>query len=189
MHSFHAYELPELLHKQENDNLLPSDCCQDFILWQCIVDKVVEKELAVPETGTNNSERVPRKLSHVEQNAIAYCAGSVIRKMLNKWKDDAVKTECLKQLVKDRDLIDDLDSSQLWLNASDRGGFFHISDVGLDLFMEIEVFVYDHLMEKDVRDMDTLKFMACQDPDILSIWSHLEEIDDISTDIATMMQS
>ena len=53
--------------------------------------------------------------------------------------------------------------------------------------MEIEVFVYDHLMEKDVRDMDTLKYMACQDPDILSIWSHLEEIDDISTD--TFMQN
>ena len=72
--------------------------------------------------------------------------------------------------------------STVWLNASDRGGLFHISDVGLDLFMEIEVFVYDHLMEKDVRDMDTLKFMA-------SIWSHLEEIDDISTNVATTMQS
>ena len=82
-----------------------------------------------------------------------------------------------------------MDSSQPWLNASDRGGLIHISDVGLDLFVEIEVFVYDHLMEKDVRDMDTLKFMACEDPDILSIWSHLEEIDDISTDVATTMQS
>ena len=36
--------------------------------------------------------------------------------MLNKWKDDAVKTECLNQLVKDRDLIDDLDCSQLQWN-------------------------------------------------------------------------
>lgn len=172
MHSFRAYELPELLTKQDTDKLLPSACCHDFILWQCIVDHLVERELKIPQALCLADGKYPRVLTHVEQNAITYTAGSVIRKLLDRYKFiDKEKTECLNGLIKDRSEIDACDSSEVWLNTTDRGGLYHVTDEGNDLFVEIELFVYHHLLEKDVKDMATLHEMAHKDPDILNIWT------------------
>ena len=45
LHSFRAYELPKLLLEQSHSNLLPDSSCEDLILWQCILDITVKKEL------------------------------------------------------------------------------------------------------------------------------------------------
>lgn len=168
LHSFRAYELPKLL--TEHGKLLPSGCLHDLILWQSLVNKVVEKELGhgVPKIAKKGNLR---KLTQVEQNAIIYTAGSVIRKLLDKYKSDTEMTHCLNELIKEKDEVDEYDTSKVWLNISDRGGLYHITDVGTDLFMEIETFIYNHLVKKDVADVNSLCKMACEDLDILNIWA------------------
>lgn len=66
-----------------------------------------------------------------------------MRKLLEKWKLDAEKVKCLNGLIKDRDMIDGYDSCEVYLNLTDRGSLYHVTDLALDLFAEVEVFIYD----------------------------------------------
>ena len=58
-----------------------------------------------------------------------------------------------------------------WLEATDRGGLYYITDTAFDLFVEIEVFVYSHLSQSQQQNLDQLQKSACGDPDILTAWS------------------
>ena len=92
-----------MLDKYNLCNLLPCAVCQDFILWQLIVDKVVEKELELSRSRVCEKTEPPRILTLVEQNAIRYTAGSLIRRLLKKYKSDETKVSCLNGLLKSRD--------------------------------------------------------------------------------------
>ena len=70
LHQLRAYKLPKLLTQLNNDSI-PSCCCKVFILWQCCIGKLLEKELSVSKDQTSPK---PRILSHVEQKAVRYTA-------------------------------------------------------------------------------------------------------------------
>ena len=56
--------------------------------------------------------------------------------------------------------------------STDRGGLFYITDLALELFIEIEVFFYYHItMKHNCMDTASLSQKTCLDPVILGIWS------------------
>ena len=67
---------------------LPSSC-QDLILWQCVVDIILEEELTKFQIMSITNIKTPRKLLPV---AIRYTAGAVIRKLLDKHKLNTLLT-------------------------------------------------------------------------------------------------
>jgi hypothetical protein len=105
LHLFRVKELPIIL--SEHQHLIsPSSCCHDLILWQCVVDVIVSKKLfsQLKETETSRkSVHCTRELSAVSENAIRYTAGSVMRKLLEKLKNDVDFTECLNSMLKGGD--------------------------------------------------------------------------------------
>lgn len=169
LHHFRAYDLPQLLIVEDTQHRLPSTCCSDFILWQCVIDEIIAKELQVSRC-TSESTTKPRIVSHVEQNAIRYSAGYVIRKQLQKKKLDMETKECLERLLRDRDDETENDSSDKWLRTTDRGGLYHITDMAFELFTEIEIATYNQLSKKESSDTESLYKKACADPDVLSAW-------------------
>ena len=163
LHLFRAYEIPKLAED------LPSSC-QDLILWQCVVDIILEEELTKLETTTiHHSEKTRRKLSPVEQNAIRYTAGSVIRKLLDKYKLNTSLTKVLNGMLKDE--IDDDDTTEIWLGSVDRGSLLYITDSVLEVFIEIETLVYSHLIDEDYEDMDSLQSSICEDDNVQRAWA------------------
>jgi hypothetical protein len=98
-----------------------------------------------------------------------------MNKLLDKKNLDIASKECLQELVKSRadvnDDEDDDDSSEQWLRATDRGGLCHIIDICLELFIEIEVFSYPHLVGNDFENMEMLQKATCENRNILRVWS------------------
>ena len=103
-------------------------------------------------------------LSHVEQNGIRHAAGSVIRKLETKYKGDKALMECLLCEVEYKQ-----DSTEQWLETTDRGGLYYITDIAFDLFIEIEIFVYDCLLSQ--KERQNLVESACSKSNILDAWS------------------
>ncbi|XP_019858382.1 PREDICTED: uncharacterized protein LOC109586630 [Amphimedon queenslandica] len=125
LHTFRSNVLPLWLSQLIAESI-PQSCCSDFILWQCFLDKILEKELFIREV-----DRLPSKarvLSHVEQNAIRYAAGSVIRKLQLKWKSDHDIQECLCVLLQLEE-EDCRDSTEQWIETTDRGGLYYITSM------------------------------------------------------------
>jgi hypothetical protein len=140
-------------------------------LWQCVLDVILKKELQTP--SQKNYSTNSRILTHVEQNAVRYTAGFVMKKLMDKKNLDLASKECLQELIKSRaDVSDDSDddSSKQWLRASDRGGLYHITDLCLELFIELEDFTYPHLVHNDFEDMEMLHKATCENRNILKVW-------------------
>ena len=104
-------------------------------------------------------------------NAVRYTAGFVIRKLIEKSKFDAEKSDILKGFLKDKSSIDDSkDSSEQWLKTSDRGGLKLVTDLAFELFVEIEVLVYDGIKLNEFGDdIDKLVQKVSEDSDILRV--------------------
>ena len=135
LHQFRAYDLPIFIKEQEKNGKFHVDICNDMILWQCLLDKVLSNELSRSKCSAVRATKCHRVLSQVEQNAVRYTAGFVIRKLIEKNKFDAEKSDILKGFLKDKSSIDDSnDSSEQWLKTSDRGGLKLITDLAFELF-------------------------------------------------------
>ena len=109
-------------------------------------------------------------LNHVEQNAIWYAAGSVMQKLQKKWASDYVVQEFLYELLQ-LECDECQDSTEQWLEATDRGGLYYINDMAYELYIEVEILVYHHLTKGHPQHRNDLLSIACRDPDILSVWT------------------
>ena len=56
--------------------------------------------------------------------------------------------ECLYGLLKEEG-EDDPDSTEQWIETTDRGGLYYITDNVFELFIEVEIFVFHHLSQSD----------------------------------------
>ena len=76
-------------------------------MWQCIVDRIVTIELlAVTSTKSQTRHTDFRRLSPIEENAIRYIAGSVMKKVVQKYHSDSEVVHCLNSMLKDSDDIE-----------------------------------------------------------------------------------
>uniref|UniRef100_A0A1X7TZ21 Uncharacterized protein n=1 Tax=Amphimedon queenslandica TaxID=400682 RepID=A0A1X7TZ21_AMPQE len=167
-HEFRSEILPNMLSELMDRQEIPNCCCDDYILWQCYIEKILEKELAVSKVSILAK---PRVLTHVEQNAVRYVAGSVVRKLITKYRHNTIFKECLDALLfqKSDVTVDSQDSSEDWLKATDRGGLKYVTDLGFELFVEVEIFTYQQLSNKE--NVEEIHKLACKNEDILRVWS------------------
>jgi len=95
-----------------------------------------------------------REYSVVEENAIYYAAGYVIRRMLKKFKmtdDDkgAAITSTLLTMIGDGESIEAtstyLDYVKTWTTKTDRGGLIHVSSDCFHFFCAVEQVTYEKL--------------------------------------------
>ena len=96
-----------------------------------------------------------REYSVVEENAIYYAAGYVIRRMLKKFKmtdDDkgaAITSTLLTMIGEDAESIEAtstyLDYVKTWTTKTDRGGLIHVSNDCFRFFCAVEQVTYEKL--------------------------------------------
>ena len=182
-HRFRTYKLPEILRK------FPSLPTGPF-LWQIVAEKIFLSFFKAP-ARTQSMQR-QRCLDDIEKNAIRYASGYVLRKLMKKYsKDDSAKIkECINSLIHDPtdlDHLEDVDAddfeeyTRVWLTKTDRGGLLHVTDEAFWLFCEIEIVIYDKLMEcfaGEERSVASLTATATADSDIQFIWSEINNIED-----------
>lgn len=139
----------------EDGRTLCDRCDKHFSLtapnmfWQLLMEKefiavVTEQQLA-SQSGVSTSS--PRKLTYIEENAVRYTAGYIIRKLEGKYS--RLKTEeaaecctALREMggkVKSRVLSEH--QSCDWTKLTDRGGLYHVEDLVYELFVTVELIV------------------------------------------------
>ena len=106
---------------------------------------MVEREFVVPpeEVPPGEEEHQNRPLFFMEHNALRYIAGYICQKIRNNlesslesFKDDNIMIDCIMHLAGDE--ADEDAETELWVNAIDRGGLWHINDTTYSLFVIIE---------------------------------------------------
>lgn len=79
MYRFRAFEVPTLL--DELGTNLPESVSKDSILWQCLVDVVLKARL---DDAISSCSKNVKDYTHVEENAIQYAAGYILKKSIAK---------------------------------------------------------------------------------------------------------
>ena len=103
-----------------------------------IFKDLIEREFFVPP---EEEEHQNRPLSFMEHKALRYVAGYICRKLRNNlesslepFKDEMI--DCIMHSAGDEAGEDA--ETELWLNAIDRGGLWHVNDTTYSLFVIIE---------------------------------------------------
>ncbi len=176
---FQAYELSQLLETYSD---VPAN--SDFTVWQCIIDKVFNKQFFEQTSSTSHpsSSTAPRTLTRVEENAVRYTAGFVLRKLLCKYRKQKSShagefVECLQSLVMtdSEESHDQPDLSDTWLEKVDRGGLYKITGMGHRLFREIELASYklleQNFSQKSKTTTDEICQVVLEDSDVQFLWA------------------
>ena len=122
--------------------------------WQLFMEKEFLKTLTLSEqshssTSSPSVETSDRRLSVVEENAVRYTAGYVVRKLESKYS--GMKTqesiECLRALreMGGKLMSREKESVSQWSKLADRGGLYHVGDAAFELFVALEHVVDDQL--------------------------------------------
>ena len=117
-----------------------------------IFKELMKAEFPLPPTDAK--EHPHRPLTFEERNALRFFAGYVLRNVYNKLEVSVVPERtnmqlCVMTLVCDED--DELEGTELWLNAIDRGGLWHVSDATYMLFT---------ILEEDIRKFFTTRHLT-----------------------------
>ena len=97
-----------------------------------------------PTPPKDISEHPDRQLNLEEKNALRYVAGHICRKIRIKLEKSTINGKdemisCLMSFARDEDdAYYDLRESEVWVNAVDRGGLCHVSDITFMFFMVVE---------------------------------------------------
>lgn len=147
---FHAFTTEEgraLCDKCDKD----LDLTAPEMFWQLLMEKefvaMITPQQASQSSATGPSISSPRTLTYVEENAIRYTAGYVIRKLERKYAH--LKTEeaaecCTAVREMGRKLKPGTScehQSSDWTKLTDRGGLYHVEDMVYELFVTIELIV------------------------------------------------
>ena len=123
-------------------------------------------------------------LTFIEENAIRYLAGYVVRKLELKFSRRSTQeaAECIRVLkdmggkLKSRETISEHPSTE-WTKLIDQGGLYHIDDLVYDLFVGIERLANDKLSAifnskgKGIEQVKKEKLAwLCNDEDVQFLW-------------------
>ena len=160
------------------------------MFWQLLLEreflaKICQQQATVTaDPSTSTSPPSPRILTYVEENAVRYTAGYVIRKLEKKYSRSSseVGTQCCTALREmgsklSRKRRESDHRSSEWTQHADRGGLYHVAESVFDLFVAIEVLVDKELsaifntkgkgLEKVKREKLS---WVCSDVDVQSLW-------------------
>ena len=119
------------------------------VFWQLYMEKNVLARL--PAASEPVQGQGVRELSRVEENAVRYTAGFVIKKLTTKYAASkgpkATKITSILKGMGGKILSngDSFSSSSEWIRTVDRGGLFHVTNAVYDLFYFIEITIDEEL--------------------------------------------
>ena len=179
-----AHEVPGIVESQGLG--LTDEIKKNIILWHLIVDKIMETVLQQELSKHDESHSRPtrKSLSVIEENALCYAAGYIMRKVLTKYRKRSIHSDCIDGLTSL--LLDEigdnvekesyLDYTRIWLEKTNRGGLYHVSSLCYDLFYEIEMSVYEKLQDqftsKIKSTIEDIERIAYNDADVNRIWAN-----------------
>lgn len=127
---------------------------KEFLHQLCVYESTLTKAQTSSES-TSNPEPPPRTLSLIEENAIRYTAGYVIRKLERKYSKKtsppyaaecmALLREMAGKLITRQATSETGKNSSEWTCLIDRGGLYHVEDSVYYLFVALELLVDDKL--------------------------------------------
>ena len=161
--------------------------------WQLLLEKEFLKAITMSEqaqasssTAQTSDSTSARQLTFVEENAVRYTAGYIIRKLEKKYshKNTQENMECLRALremagklsTRPQDATSCSQSSK-WTRLTDRGGLYHVEDVVFELFVVLE-----HITDKELTSIFKTKGKGiekvqkeklswiCDDEDVQFLW-------------------
>ena len=160
------------------------------LFWQLLLErefleKISQQQATVTaDPSTSTSPPSPRILTYVEENAVRYTAGYVIRKLEKKYSRSSseVGTQCCTALREmgaklSRNRSESDHRSSEWTQRTDRGSLYHVRDSVFNLFVAIELLVDKELSAifntkgKGLEKVKKEKLSwACRDDDVQSLW-------------------
>ena len=136
--------------------------------WQLLLEKEFLKVVTASEQAQASSSSLQRltskstsarQLSFVEENAVRYTTGYIIRKLEKKYSQKITQEniECLRAL---REMAGKLSTqntsaysqSSKWSRLADRGGLYHVEDVVFELLITLK-----HIIDKELTVIFTAK--------------------------------
>lgn len=190
-HRFRSYKLPEIVERYP---AVPSNA----FLWQMVAEKLYMSFLE--SLHVNRPKKPQRILSDVDKNAIRYAAGFVVRKLRRKFNKttnsySSCILNCLNHIICDpTDLdhperedveVEDFEAyTKIWLQKTNRGGLLNITSDSFALFWDIEMVVYDKLLESFAGEKQSVAELTASTVKVYNIqfiWSvvsNMEEDDD-----------
>ena len=108
---------------------------------------MMSQQQTSPTSSAHSSDSSPsRSLTFIEENAVRYTAGYVVRKLERKYSHQNTQetTECVMALkemagkIKSRDASMSHQKSTEWTRLTDCGGPYHVEDIVYNLFVAIE---------------------------------------------------
>ena len=164
--------LPEIISKE---SAIPSEIKENMIFWQCLVDQLI---VSFNKSCVKKRCNDIRILTKVEENALRYTGGYIIRKVINCFKRKKICIDpLLALLLHDDDLLEEMsliDYTTAWIQKTDRGGLYHISRTCFEFFCEVEITTYNLLKELFTGNGDhtaaDIEDVAMKDPDVIRIW-------------------
>ncbi|XP_065884922.1 uncharacterized protein [Dysidea avara] len=168
----------------------------DPILWQMIVERLytMTPDTQVPMFNVDDDDE--RILSDVEENAIFYVAGYVIRKLIYKHQRNSSENSKVfvsalwDMLGEDCNSITAIASYceyvKIWLKNNDRGGLKHVSIDTYNCFKAIELVSYKLLIKGHTKNETTLQTL--NDPNVIFHWEFISDIADEVTSLALLKE-
>ena len=159
--------------------------------WQLIMEKEFLKSLKLSElsrssaVSSSSADSPPVKtLTFVEENAVRYTAGYVIRKLESKYsrtKHEQNSIECLRAIREMGGKLSEQSSqsqSTQWTRLINRGGLYLVNDAVYNLFVAIEHIADEQLTSifnqrgKGIEKVkkDKLSWI-CDNDDVQEMWS------------------
>lgn len=163
--------------------------------WQLLMEREFITMLVsqLQSSGTCTSSTHPsdsissRNLSFIEENAVRYTAGYIVRKLQRKYSHQRTQEaiECctaLKGMAGKLKTCDNVPcasehKSSEWTRLIDRGGLYHVEDAVYDLFVAIELIANKELsaiFEAKGKGLEKVKkdrlSWLCNDEDIQFLW-------------------
>ena len=124
---------------------------------------IVERLMNISSDNPAAQEESVREFSVLEENAIYYAAGFVIRKLLKKYmqyaNDKAMAFVGTLLILIGEDVGENLSDTstyleyiKIWTNNTDRGGLCHVTDDTYRCFLVIESIVYNILKRGELKE-------------------------------------
>ena len=184
------------------------------ILWQLLLEKEFTCFLTTnlaPAYNVSATDATTRALSEIEQNAVRYTAGYVIKKLEERYSKRKSKEakDCTKALQAMAGKLHtrtnktseeasseakEQPSSNKWINMVNRGGLYFVEDIVYDLFVTIEPIVDSKLSEilkEHGKGIEQVKkenlAWVCDDEEVQDLWDQISsnsiEDEEISEDL------
>ena len=159
--------------------------------WQLLMEngKLCEQQTsgASMSAAHSSASTSPRSLSYIEENAVRYTAGYVLRKLERKYccRNTKESTECsmaLKEMAgklttRDTMACTSNQRSSEWTRHTDRGGLYHVDVIVYELFVAIELLVDKELsaiFESKGKGLEKVKkeklSWVCNNDEVQFLW-------------------